>query len=295
MILRLDHVVKKFGETHAVKNISLEIPKGEICGLLGPNGAGKTTLIRMIMDIFKPDSGTITLTSGLSSERKNHIGYLPEERGLYSEVKVRETLIYFAELKGLTRAEACANTDHFLERMEMTGVAQSKIGKLSKGNQQKIQLISAIVAKPELLILDEPFSGLDPVNMALVTDVIRELRSDGVSIVLSTHQMATAESFCQEIFLINKGELILSGALEAIISGYSGNSLILEGSGALPPDSCYRVLSSERGRHKIELLDGVSTKGFMGWLAGVEFETRAIKPYRVPLSEIFIREVKRHG
>ena len=295
MILTLENVSKSFGPTHAVNGVSFQIPAGQISGLLGPNGAGKTTLIRMIMDIFKPDDGVITLAEDLTGGRKDHIGYLPEERGLYKATKVRETLIYFAELKGLSPTEAATNADHFLERLEMTDTADHQIGKLSKGNQQKIQLISAIVAKPKLLILDEPFSGLDPVNAKLVARLIRELQQEGITIVLSTHQMGQAEAFCQNIFLINKGQLILSGALEPLIQEYSGHALMVEGNGELPPGDLFTVLGQENGATKIELTGETGTKDFLAWVATQPFDVTAVKPYRVPLADIFIREVQRHG
>ncbi|MDJ0835861.1 MAG: ATP-binding cassette domain-containing protein [Acidobacteriota bacterium] len=295
MILSIEQVSKSFGSTRAVQDVSFEIPVGQISGLLGPNGAGKTTLIRMIMDIFKPDSGVINLGQGLTGGRKDHIGYLPEERGLYGGTKVRETLIYFAELKGLKPKEAAANADHFLDQLAMTPVADHKIGKLSKGNQQKIQLISAMIARPRLLILDEPFSGLDPVNANLVAQLIRQLQGDGVTIVLSTHQMAQAETFCQNIFLINKGQLILSGPLEPVIARYSGHALMVEGKGELPASDLYSLLGTNDGAFKIELAEDVDTRSFLGWLSGQAFEVTAVKPYRVPLAEIFIREVQSHA
>lgn len=294
MILEVDRVCKTFGPIRAVQNISASIPKGCISGFLGPNGAGKTTLIRMIMDILKPDRGTISLADGLEGSRKNHIGYLPEERGLYTKAKVRDTLIYFARLKGLSKADAMANADDFLERLSMTATADMAIGKLSKGNQQKIQLISALVARPDLLILDEPFSGLDPVNVKMVSDLLVSLRDGGTSILLSTHQMNQAETFCSHIFLINKGQLILQGELEPIIDQYSGNCLVVSASFPLPESQLYTVLSVEGGRHKIRLNEGVSRRDLMGELAGLDQDIESLAPYRVPLSDIFIQEVAAH-
>ena len=295
MILQVESVFKTFGKVKAVHDVSLNAPAGEISGFLGPNGAGKTTMIRMIMDILQPDEGSIKLGKGLSNERKRHIGYLPEERGLYAKTEVRETLFYFARLKGLSPVDAARNVDSFLDRLGMTGTARMKIGKLSKGNQQKIQFIAAVVAKPRLLILDEPFSGLDPVNVNLISQLITELCDEGITILLSTHQMNQAEKFCKNIFLFNQGGLILEGPLEPIIQCYSGSSLTVTTDTPLPESPMYKVDSAEGLRHKITLAEDVTIKNLMEWLAAQPFETHSITPFRVPLSEIFIREVQKHA
>ena len=294
MILQVDSVYKTFGKVKAVQGVSLDVPAGEISGFLGPNGAGKTTMIRMIMDILQPDEGSITLGQGLSDERKRHIGYLPEERGLYTKIEVRETLLYFSRLKGISPHESEKNVDLFLDRLGMTDVARTKTGKLSKGNQQKIQFIAAVVAKPRLLILDEPFSGLDPVNIELISQLITELCEEGITIVLSTHQMNQAERFCKNLFLFNQGSLILSGPLEPIIQRYSGSSLAVTTDRPLPSSPLYEIDSVDGPRQKITLSEGIGIKDLMEWLAVQPFETRSITPFRVPLSEIFIREVQKH-
>ena len=294
MSLQVKNVSKSFGKVQAVNQVSLEVPPGEICGLLGPNGAGKTTLIRMIMDIFKPDQGAIRLGDGLQNDLKGQIGYLPEERGLYSKTKVAETLCYFARLKGLTRKQAHDNVTFFLDRLNMTAAADKKIGTLSKGNQQKIQIISAIVSKPPMLILDEPFSGLDPMNVRLVSELISELNREGRTILLSTHQMNQAETFCSRIFLFNQGSLILDGSLEALIDAYSGKFLLLETDQPLGESHLFQVVTRESGVSKIQLAEHASLRSLMGWLATQPVETSWIKPFRVPLSEIFIREVEKH-
>lgn len=295
MILSVSAVSKSFGALKAVDNVSFSIPKGRICGFLGPNGAGKTTLIRMIMDIYAPDAGEVALAPDLvDRDRKNQIGYLPEVRGLYTRAKVRETLLYFARLKGLSKQQARDNTDFFLDRLKMTDVADQKIEKLSKGNQQKIQLISAIVAKPPLLILDEPFSGLDPVNIKMVSDLITELCREGVSIVLSTHQMNQAETFCHDILLFNKGRLVLSGALDDIIKQFSGSVLMVETEPELPASPLYRLLGRDGKLSRIELAPEISITSFLHWLVWCGVEIFALQPHRVPLSDIFIQEVSRH-
>ncbi len=295
MILSVSAVSKSFGALKAVDNVSFTIAKGRICGFLGPNGAGKTTLIRMIMDIYAPDEGQVDLAPDLvDRDRKNQIGYLPEVRGLYTRAKVRETLLYFARLKGLSKQQARENTDFFLDRLKMTDVADQKIEKLSKGNQQKIQLISAIVAKPPLLILDEPFSGLDPVNIKMVSDLISELCREGVSIVLSTHQMNQAETFCHDILLFNKGRLVLSGELEAIIQQFSGGVLMVETVPEIPPSPLYRLLRRDGKENHIELAEDITITSFLHWLVWSGVEIFGLQPHRVPLSDIFIQEVSRH-
>ncbi|MBO1322778.1 ABC transporter ATP-binding protein [Acanthopleuribacter pedis] len=295
MILSVDGVSKSFGSLKAVNNVSFEIKKGRICGFLGPNGAGKTTLIRMIMDIYTPDQGRVTLAPDLTDhDRKNQIGYLPEVRGLYTKAKVRETLLYFARLKGLSKQKSVEHTDFFLERLHMQDVANQKIEKLSKGNQQKIQVIAAMVAKPPLLILDEPFSGLDPVNIKMVSDLITELCAEGVSIVLSTHQMNQAETFCHDILLFNKGTLILSGEMGAVIEQFSGNVLMLETSDEIPPSPLYRLIGREGKVSRIELAEDITVQALLHWLVWSGVDTHSLQPYRVPLSDIFIQEVSRH-
>ena len=295
MLFDIQAVTKRFGKTLAVNQVTCTLPEGEISGFLGPNGAGKTTLIRMIMDIFRPDEGRIQAGSNLSGHRKDHIGYLPEERGLYTKTKVRETLIYFGELKGLSAKRAADHADYFLDKLEMKVYAKMAIGKLSKGNQQKIQLISALIAKPRLLILDEPFSGLDPLNTQLVSDLILQLRDEGTSIVLSTHQMNQAESFCQNIYLFNRGELILSGPLNPIIDRHSGGQVLVETDQALPENQRFAVHLREGTISRIRLNEDVSLQNLMAWLAEQPFKTMSLRPYRMPLSEIFIKEVRAHA
>jgi len=294
LILKIGAVSKSFGSLQAVRNVSLDIPAGKICGLLGPNGAGKTTLIRMIMDIYQPDTGTIEMGVA-SKDRKNHIGYLPEERGLYAKVKVRDALVYFAMLKGLKRSEALEKVRYYLELLEMDATADKEIRKLSKGNQQKIQIISAMVADPELLILDEPFSGLDPLNTKMVSQCMEMLRDRGVTILLSTHQMNQAESFCDEIFLFNKGELILSGHLLEIIAENSGQFWVIESEETLTPPDWFEIIETNRGKTKIRLAPDRQLRDLLLWLSKQPFDVVGIQPFRLPLSEIFIKEVNQHG
>ena len=227
--IALSDVVKEFDGFRAVDSVSLEIPAGGIFGLLGPNGAGKSTTIRMIMDIIRPDSGTIVVMGQSSRENvRRNVGYLPEERGLYKKMKVLDMLEFLGTLKGSSPRDARKESQGWLERLEIADWAAKKVEELSKGMQQKIQFAAAVLGKPKVLILDEPFSGMDPVNQNLFKDTILELNHAGTTIVFSTHQMETAERLCKEIALINKGKLVLSGSLAKVKDGFGKNSLLIE-------------------------------------------------------------------
>jgi len=220
-MLSLKAINKTFNQTKAVQNINLEIRPGSIYGLLGPNGAGKTTTIRMIMDIIKPDSGEIWINDHrIQKADYDKIGYLPEERGLYQKSKLKETIGYFAELKGLSLRNAHKRADEYLARFDLSEYADRKIQELSKGNQQKVQFIIAIISEPKLVILDEPFSGLDPVNQILLKEIIEEMNEKGATVIFSTHQMEQVEKMCDDICLINKGQIVLEGNLKTIKKNY---------------------------------------------------------------------------
>jgi len=225
-------VTKRFDTLTAVDNLSLQIREGAVFGLLGPNGAGKTTSLRMIMQVLIPDEGSIqVLGEPLSQRSQDRIGYLPEERGLYAKMKVGEHLRFLGALKGLSEAEAMRRARSWLERLELSEWIQKKVQDLSKGMQQKVQFIAAVIHKPALLILDEPFAGLDPVNASLIKDIMLELREQGSTIILSTHRMEQVEMMCDAICLVNKGSNVLSGELRAIKQSYGKNTLRIEYSG----------------------------------------------------------------
>jgi len=212
--LQLEGLVKEFTGKRAVDQISLAVRRGEILGLLGPNGAGKTTTIRMVMDIIAPDAGTIRILGEQFSERmKDRIGYLPEERGLYRKMTVMETLLYLGELKGLKAPEIKSRAQALLKRFQLENCEAKKIEELSKGMAQKVQFIATTLHSPELLILDEPFSGLDPVNIELVKDIILEKKREGVTIIFSTHLMEYAEMIVDSVVMINQGKKVLDGSL----------------------------------------------------------------------------------
>lgn len=228
-MLKVANLRKEYDAVIAVDGVSLEVQRGELFGLLGPNGAGKTTTIRTVLNIIQPDGGSITFDGKpFTPAMWNSIGYLPEERGLYRKSKIISTILYFASLKGMSEKEAKPLAHQWLERFGLKESGNRKVEELSKGNQQKIQLIISILHRPQLLILDEPFSGLDPVNQILLKDILLELRKQNVAIVFSTHQMEQVEKMCDNICLINKGKPVLSGALSDVKKKYGTNSVRLE-------------------------------------------------------------------
>lgn len=226
--LRVENVTKSFGDFTAVKNLSIRIRAGRIYGFLGPNGAGKTTTIRMIVGITIPDEGRIELFGKkISPAIQDRIGYLPEERGLYKKMKVIDQLRYFAALKGVSRKEADRRIDYWLDRMRLSDWKTKKTTDLSKGMQQKIQFAATMLHDPDLLILDEPFSGLDPINVEFMKGLIAEIKSRDKTIIFSTHLMETAEKLCDDILLINKAQKVISGSLREIKSGFGKNVIAL--------------------------------------------------------------------
>ncbi len=227
--IEFENVSKSFSEKSVLEDISFSVRQGEIFGLLGPNGAGKTTLIRLLLDIIRPDSGEIRIFGDfLSPAAKNRIGYLPEERGLYKKTRLLDMLVYLAQLKGVPKKQAHLNAESLLKSLELDQYRNKKVEELSKGMQQKVQFLSAIIHEPELLILDEPFSGLDPVNTKTVMTRILGLRAAGKTIILSTHMMEQAQSLCDRILMLNKGRRVLYGPVDDIRKERGNNSLIVE-------------------------------------------------------------------
>ena len=226
--IEVERITKRYAEHLAVDGASFVVPKGAVYGLLGPNGAGKTTSIRMILNILSPDSGSIRiLGSGISTAVKDKIGYLPEERGLYPKMKLHELLVFMAEIKGLARRDASPRVDTWIERMGLGEWTNRKVEAMSKGMQQKVQFIATVIHQPEVLILDEPFSGLDPVNANLLKDIVLDLNRQGTTIVFSTHVMEQVERMCQSICLINRGRVVVEGRLTEIKQRYGTNSVAL--------------------------------------------------------------------
>lgn len=230
--VEIEHVTKSFGPVAAVDDLSLTVPAGSIYGFIGPNGSGKTTTLRMIMRIFLPDRGTIRVLGDESwHAASDRVTYLPEERGLYKTMKVREVLRFYAELKGMRNSGPAI--DEWLERMRLADAATKKVDALSKGMSQKVQFIAAVISKPELVLLDEPFSGLDPVNENLFREVILDLKRQGTTIIFSTHNMAVAEQLCDFIFMIYRGRKVLDGTLDSIQDSYGFDTLRVRVDGAL--------------------------------------------------------------
>ena len=231
----VENIAKSFGAVKAVEDVSFEVNPGEIFGLLGPNGAGKTTSIRIILDIFKPDAGKVGIFGGpMTEEKKNRIGYLPEERGLYQDIPLERCLIYLATLKGLEENEARKRVQDFLERFELADSRRKKVKELSKGMQQKAQLINTLVHDPDAIIIDEPFSALDPVNTQMVKDLLREKRDEGKTIIMCTHQMHQVEELADRIALINQGKTVLYGSLTEIQRQYASDAVLVRSLNPLP-------------------------------------------------------------
>lgn len=228
-IIEIQNVSKKFNDRMAVNNLSFTAESGKIYGFLGPNGAGKTTTIRMIMGIIEPDSGKIKIFGKrISEESKRQIGYIPEERGLYKKYKVSDLLLYFARLKGMNSEEAKKNISFWLDKINLKDRANSKIEELSKGMQQNVQLIISLINNPDLIILDEPFVGLDPINARNMKEIILSMKQSGKTIIFSTHQMNEAEKLCDHIFLINKGIKLIDGPIDEVKNKYSKNFVTVE-------------------------------------------------------------------
>jgi ABC-2 type transport system ATP-binding protein len=293
--VELDRVTKSFGEFTAVSELSLSVRAGRIYGLLGPNGAGKTTTIRMIVNITAPDSGQIELFGRhITPELQDRIGYLPEERGLYKKMKVGEQLKFFAELKNVKGKEAERRVDQWLDRLKLSEWKNKKSLELSKGMQQKIQFITAVLHDPDLLILDEPTSGLDPVNVELLKDVVLELRAAGKTIIFSTHQMALAEEICDDICLLNRSRKVLEGSMREVKRGFSRHAVALRvegGDGVL--DDPTLVTSIERRADEIEALlaAGASAQTLLKRLIDCGATVGKFEMIEPSLNDIFIAKV----
>jgi ABC-2 type transport system ATP-binding protein len=293
--VRLDNITKSFGEFTAVSGLSLTVRAGRIYGLLGPNGAGKTTTIRMIVNITVPDSGRVQLFGeDISTGPQDRIGYLPEERGLYKKMKVGDQLRFFAELKNVKGPEVEARIDRWLARVKLSEWKKKKAMELSKGMQQKIQFITAILHEPDLLILDEPFSGLDPINVELLRDIVLELKAAGKTIIFSTHQMEVAEKICDDICLINRSQKVLDGSLREIKRSFGRNSVALrvEGSNGILDDSSL-VSGVQQHSDEIEALlaPGASAQELLRKLVESGATVSKFEMIEPSLKDIFIAKV----
>jgi len=293
--LALSRVSKKFDEFVAVDELSLEVRAGRIFGLIGPNGAGKTTTIRMIVNILAPDSGSIELFGERMNERlQDRIGYLPEERGLYKKMRVGEQLRYFGELKGLSAREAEIRLDRWLERLKLSEWKTHRTDELSKGMQQKIQFIATVMHEPDLLILDEVFSGLDPVNAELMKDVLLELKAERRTIIFSTHMMSQAEQLCDDICLINRSRKVLEGSLREVKSSFGRRAVALRAEGAESVLAEARLVAGIKpfGDYvEVELAAGADAQELLGRLVESGARITRFEKVEPSLHDIFLWKV----
>ena len=289
MILQLKNISKSFGEKQVLKGVSFEAEGGKAFGILGRNGAGKTTTIRILMDVFPADSGEILVDGEPIRYDKVGIGYLPEERGLYPKKPIIDQLIYFAELKGMSKKDATQAIDHWLERLGMSEYRNKRLDTLSKGNQQKIQLITALAHDPTLIILDEPFSGLDPVNAMLLKDVVKEQIRKGKIVLFSSHQMSYIEEFCDSIAVIHAGKVVLSGDLHEIKRNYPRDRLVVSTSDSHAIKTAWGSACIERedGTLLLRLKSPEEKQGVMKTLAE-NYDIDEIRVFEPSLNDIFV-------
>jgi ABC-2 type transport system ATP-binding protein len=286
------HLAKSFGDVLAVEDVSFDVNPGEIFALLGPNGAGKTTSIRLILDIFKPDHGEISILGGeMDESKKSRIGYMPEERGLYQEIPLERCLLYLATLKDVGKAEAQKRCNELLEQFDLADHRTKKVKELSKGMQQKAQIIATILHQPELIIIDEPFTALDPVNTQMIKDLMREHRRRGAAIIMSTHQMHQVEQLCDRMLLIDHGRNLLYGPLKQVRSQFSGHAVLVESENEIPDLPGVVGREQINSTLKLEMDQGVSPQQLLQSLLerGITIDRFEVA---VPsLDEIFIQAV----
>jgi ABC-2 type transport system ATP-binding protein len=296
--IRLRGVRKAYDGYVAVKDLSLDVPKGSVFGLLGPNGAGKTTTLRMVMNILGADSGTIEILGRPADQAlRDRIGYMPEERGLYPRMELHEQLLFMAEIKGTPRAESRRRVGGWLERVGLAGWEKRKVNELSKGMQQKAQLVATLLHEPDVLLLDEPMSGLDPVATDLVRELLLELSRQGKTIVLSSHQMQTVERLCSAIALINRGELVLDGPVSEVKRRYGRNTVALayEGDGSFVATLPGVARTTDFGRYvEVQLQDGADPQALLQ-AAAARLRLSRFEIVEPSLHDIFVEQVTAHG
>ena len=301
MKLEVKEIRKSFGEKEVLHGVSFEVESGKALGLLGRNGAGKTTTIRILMDVFHANSGEILIDGKKFVPSEYQIGYLPEERGLYPKRTVMEQMIYLAQLRGLNKKAAETNAKRWLNRLEVAEYETRKLETLSKGNQQKVQLAATLVADPDIVILDEPFSGLDPVNSQILKDVVSELIADGKLVIFSSHQMSYVEEFCDHIAIINQGEVVLAGRLKEIQQAYGEKQLVLAAENLSQEELADRIekefadIVSLSGKKRefliLELVDGHTRKELLERLAKSDIGVERFGNYEPSLNDIFVAKV----
>lgn len=280
---------KSFGEKQVLKGVGFEAEGGKALGLLGRNGAGKTTIIRILMGVFPADSGEVLFNGELINRSEINFGYLPEERGLYPKKVIIDQLIYFGMLKGMSKRDAEASADRLLKRLDMTEYRNKRLDTLSKGNSQKIQLAAALISNPDIVILDEPFSGLDPVNASLLKDVIKEIIADGKIVLFSSHQMNYIEEFCDDIAILNGGEIVLSGKINEIKRSYDRRTIIVE-SKDIEKIKQYLNDNSiiEDNQLKITLDKAEDKSKLISQLSESDFDIDGIRVFEPSLNDIFV-------
>jgi ABC-2 type transport system ATP-binding protein len=293
-IIDVNNISKRFGDVQAVDQLSFEVHPGETFGLLGPNGAGKTTSIRMILDIFQPDSGEIEILGGaMTEEKKNQIGYLPEERGLYQEIPLERCLTFLATLKGMDEHKAGTQLKEYMEHFDLYQYRNSKVKELSKGMQQKAQLITTLVHDPDVVIIDEPFTSLDPVNTEMVKDMLEQKRDEGKAIIMSTHQMNQVEELCDRILLIDHGHRVLYGTLQEIQQGFASRDIMVTPLSNLPETiEGVREILKMNGRFRLVLEETAQPNRILRNLINSGVELVEFEIAVPPLNEIFIKVVK---
>lgn len=293
-ILELHNVIKTYDKKVAVDNVTFNVPKGSIFGLLGPNGAGKTSLIRIITTITRADSGKVILDGEpLGFRHPEQIGYMPEERGLYKKMKVGNHLLYLAQLKGLPLKEAKNRIGYWMDKFSITDWWNKKVEELSKGMQQKIQFIATVIHQPKLLILDEPFSGLDPLNANLIKDEIYQMHRDGTSIIFSTHRMEQVEQICEQIVLINAGQNVLEGSVKEVKNKFKQNLFKITYDGELPSDllTNTKVIEQKTGEITLQVAANHQSNDLLRYLINKGVFIHSFNEILPSLNEIFIRQV----
>jgi ABC-2 type transport system ATP-binding protein len=294
--IEVSHVSKAFGSIKAVDEVSFSVETGEIFGLLGPNGAGKTTIIRLALDIFKPDHGQISILGGPMTEaKKDRIGYMPEERGLYQDARLERMLIYLAVLKGVSSRDARQRVGAYLERFDLLDYRRKKVKDLSKGMQQKAQIIATLVHQPELIIVDEPFSGLDPINTQLVKELLMELHHGGATIIMSTHQMHQVEELCERILLVHRGRALLYGALDAIREQFCGHAVLVRSAVALPDLPGVREVEKNHRGARLDLDPETNPQDVLRALLAANVPVEKFEVAAPTLDEIFVQVVQAEG
>lgn len=301
MKLEVKDITKSFGDKQVLHGISFEVQSGRALGLLGRNGAGKTTTIRILMDVFRANSGEVLLDGEKFNQRKHLIGYLPEERGLYPKKKVIEQMVYLGRIRGISKSKTVANSKKWLKRLGVLEYENAKLETLSKGNQQKVQLASTLVCDPDIVILDEPFSGLDPVNSRILQDVVMELIGQNKIVIFSSHQMSYVEEFCKDIVIINKGDVVLSGDLDNIKREFGKNQLVVSAVDKTL-DDLENIINEHMsdileitGRTKEELIiknvAAVSRKQILSKFISENIEIERFETYKPSLNDIFVSKV----